>query len=119
MVLIPMKRPLPNHMTADVGHMIITCTCNMDLEQDARGTKRHQTSLLSYTSKRQKEDTRLDDLSLQQSQGESQKIILGQASHIKNSVVICSSSQFFTQSDTFSLCINTMEEDLFFVIICF
>ena len=38
---------------------------------------------------------------------------------IKNSVIICSSSQFFTQSDTFSLCVNSMEEDQFFVIICF
>ena len=34
-------------------------------------------------------------------------------------MIICSSSQFFTQTDTLSLCINSMEEDQFFVIICF
>ena len=58
-------------MTDSVGHMIITCICNMDLEQEIRGTKRHQTSLLSYASKRQKDGTHIDDSSLPRFQGES------------------------------------------------
>ena len=58
------ERPLPN---IDHGsHMIITCISNMDLELEARGSKRRQSSLLSYTSKRQKEDTQVDDSSVSQ-----------------------------------------------------
>ena len=60
-----LEQPLPN---IDIGsHMIITCILsNMDLELEARGSKRRQSSLLSYTSKRQKEGTQVDDSSVSQ-----------------------------------------------------